>query len=822
MHTSKKQKKYARFKSLLIIQAIMGLFIIQNVQAQQEMMHCYLPDPNGRPREHNVDMEKMVLDVSFQPEKGLVMGTVTHYFKPIRKVVDSIWLDGVNMTYKGVKLDNVTAKYKSTPEGIMIYPAKSLTWETAHQISISYECTPKRGIFFIGWNDSTKRSRRQIWTQGEEVDNRNWIPAYDDPDDKLITEINATMEGKYKVLANGNAGKEKVNKDGSTTWHYKMTKPHTFYLVMMGIGDYAVRATKSGRGVPVYSWYYPDRPEQLEPTYRYTEQIMDTLEKYIGTPFPWESYAQIPVQDFLYGAMENTTATIFGDFFCVDNRAYLDRNYIGVNAHEMVHQWFGDDVSARSPRDQWLQESFATYYAKVAEWKLFNKDRYDWNRRSEQNTALGASKNDKNPIATTMAGGARIYQKGSFVLGMLNDVVGAEAYRKVIQHYLQRFAYQNVTTYDLMIAFHDVLGQNMDWFFDQWIYRGGEPEYNIHYDAIDKNGAKSTEISIEQVQPVNDLMGLFKMPITVQVFYKDHSSDSKTEWVEKQHHVISVPNAQGKAIDFVLFDPDNKILKQVKFEKGFDELCAQAMGAPNMLDRYDALLALKATPLKKKYNTLMYAYFKERYAPMKAEVLSQLTSDSSQSVEPVFNNAIHASDAALRLSAIQHIPRIKEAELKDYEALLTDSSYNVIETALNKLVALYPANKARYMALTDHVDGFTKNVRLAWIKLAAMDGNKEVMHELADYAGPSFEFRTRGAAFQVLMQLNYLDDVAIKNLFDAALSNNGRLSRPALDALSFFCKQSSHKQRIEHILNVSTDIVRKDNLSKLLKQNNIL
>nr|MDQ3073659.1 M1 family metallopeptidase [Bacteroidota bacterium] len=448
------------------------LFIASIACAQP--LHCFHPDEVGGPREHNIDVEHLLLEIKFNPMEKLVTGKATHTFTPLHKAVDTIFLDAPGIRFSEVKLDGADARYTTSSKGITIYPATPLAWNTRHLLTMTYEANPKRGLYFIGWDDTTGRSRKQIWTQGQGIDNRHWIPGFDDPNDKLISEVVVTFDSKYKVLSNGAQLKPKTNKDGTTTWHYRMTHPHALYLIMLGIGDYAIQKSASQSGVPLNAYYYPDQPQALEPSYRYTADIMDFFESEIMVPYPWKSYSQIPVQEFLYGAMENTSATVFGDFFMVDSRGFLDRNYVGVNAHEMAHQWFGDMVTAKSVHDLWLQESFATHYAKLAEKHLFGTGHYLWNKRNEQNSALNASLRDLYPIYHSKAGSPRIYPKGSFVLDMLKYVVGREQYNRVVAHYLKQHAYGNVTTFDFMDAFHDVLGINLDWFFNQWIYNGGE------------------------------------------------------------------------------------------------------------------------------------------------------------------------------------------------------------------------------------------------------------------------------------------------------------------------------------------------------------
>jgi aminopeptidase N len=798
---------------------ILILFSYGGLLSAQTSSVCHEPDPRAHAREHNIDISHMLLEVSFEPKQGLVKGTVTHTFRTLQKKIDSIYLDAIDTRFQQVTIDGKEVKYKNTGSAIIIYPASAPAWQSEHKLRIKYECNPKRGIYFIGWNDSTGRSRKQIWTQGEGIDNRHWIPSFDDPADKLITEVKVYMAEKYSVLSNGQKIADVKQKDGTHFWHYRISHPHALYLTMLGIGEYKVKATHSKSGVHIYEWYYPDQEDRLEPTYRYTERIMDILEKETGNPYPWESYSQIPVQDFLYGAMENTTATIFGDFFCVDNRAYLDRNYVAVNAHEMAHQWFGDLVTCRSWSNMWLQESFATFYSKQVDKELFGEDYYQWLHRGEANAALNASKDNMLPIAHSSPGTARHYQKGSFVLDMLRDVVGPDEFRKVIQYYLKAHAYSNVTSYDFEVAFHDVLGQNMDWFFDEWIYRGGEPFYQVSYQNLQGNAGRFTQVSIEQIHQQNDLVGLFKMPITVDVYYKDGTKSSQTEWVSEKNHVMNIANSTNKEIAFVLFDPGSRILKQVTFKKSFEELKEQALHAADMIDRYDAVLAMREMSLEKKGAFLADLAKQDLYHPIMGEVLYQLA-DYDRGAD-IFTRQAKSKYQQVRLAAINNAVNNKTLtaqNLAEFEKLLTDSSYNVVQATLLKLSSLYPENKQRYLQATDGVDGMGKSVRIAWLQLAITDVNDKYYAELADYTTNAFEFRTRINSFTALQTVNMLNEKAINGLFDAALSNNGRLASPARETIAYFARQSKYKFMMQQTLAKRNPVSEgQKTLSKLLE-----
>ena len=176
---------------------------------------------------------------------------ISHTFIPLQKQVDTLFLDAVGIQIKDAKLDGKTIQYKSRKNGVTLYFNPSLTWESEHRLTMNYSATPRRGLYFVGWNVPEGESRRQIWSQGQGINNRHWIPMYDEMNDQLTTEMLVKFDSKYKVLSNGVLLSEKTNKDGTTTWHYKMSKPHAPYLVMLGIGAYNINKINSEGGVPI-------------------------------------------------------------------------------------------------------------------------------------------------------------------------------------------------------------------------------------------------------------------------------------------------------------------------------------------------------------------------------------------------------------------------------------------------------------------------------------------------------------------------------------------------------------------------------------------
>lgn len=782
----------------------LGFFCFYSALAlAQNSFNSYLKDATTY-REHSLDITHMKVELSFEPQQGLVKGKVTHTFKVLQKTVDSVFFDAPGIKISSASFNGSNLAFKTNKAGVWVYPSKGLSWDQTGEIVFIYTAEPKRGIYFIGWNvpEPTQADpfavRKQIWTQGQGIDNRNWIPMYDDMNDKFITETVTTFDNKYKVLSNGKLISKKENKDGTSTWHYAMSKPHAGYLLMLGIGKYSVATAKSKSGVPLQFWYYPEFPERVEPTFRYSAQMIDFLEAQTGIPYPWESYSQIMVQDFMYGAMENTTATLFGDFFNVDSRAFLDRNYIGVNCHELTHQWFGDYITARDGRDAWLQESFATYFPKQLSKNIDGVEEWDWQRRAHQNAAIEAGKKDNFAVRHTAGGTARVYPKGAAVISMLENVLGEDQWKRVLNYYLKKHAYANVETNDLQQAIKDVLGLNLDWFFDEWILRGGEPNLRVHYEELTyANGSRGIEVAIEQIQKMDETIHPFKMPIRVEAYFTDGSSMAINDQISEAFDVIKLDNIGSRKIAFVLVDPNSTILKQMSFKKEYLELEQQLKKAPYMLDRYDALVEMRNIPIAQKREAVLQVLSREKHEGILNEAITQLASDpsSASAVESMYN----FNKAAVRDQVLKSLEP-SEANKSFYEKALNDSSYDVVKTALEKLCHAFPTSANVYLAQTKNVQGMFHSVKMKWLELSIVNhvDEMEARKELSFYSSENFEFRTRGQAFQVIKTTNTFNDQVIEALFQAMLSSNGRLAGPASELASYFANTIEYKNRMRN------------------------
>ncbi len=768
----------------------------------QTKKNIYYFDEKSVPREHPLDYQHLKLEVDFEPEQGKVNGQVTHDFKVLAWKVDSAYIDGPGIKIEEITLDDEKINYRRKKDGFMLFFNQSLKSNEIHRLKIKYNATPKKGIYFIGWNDKTGRSRKQIWTQGQGIDNRHWIPMYDLPNDKVTTEVIVTMDSKYKVLSNGALINEKKNKDGTTIWHYKMKLPHTTYLIMLGIGEYEIKKTKSPSGVPMHFYYYADWEDRVEPTYKFSEDMMRFMEEETGIPYPWGTYSQIPVQDFLYGAMENTSATIYGDFYMVDERTYLDRNYVRVNAHELAHQWFGDYVSARTSTHTWLQESFATHYDLKYQGVAFGQDYYHWARRKAAQASIMASKKDFKPLMHSSAGTARHYPKGSYVLQMLRDVAGNENYKIAINYYLKKHGLKNVDSHDLLISFHEAVGLSLDWFWEEWVYHGGEPYYKVEFETSHHGEDHYGRFIVEQVHEVNELTGLFKMPIDFEVHFEDGSKVEERVWIENQNHIIDFEIPAGKNISYALFDAGSKVLKQVDFEKPFDMLIHQAVKAENVLDRYDAVKALSNTPIDIKRTALGSIFESDDFHAVRTEAFRQLMFDP-QSAE-IWKLALTDKDHEVRKAAVKYTAAIRPELMAEYEALLMDQSYEIVEMTLSKLCAEYEGTEKvhEYLEMTAGLEGNNeRNVLITWLQIDYYEHNtQESLNKLIDMTGSSFEFRTRVKAAQTLKALNHMDEKFLANLFEGNFSYNARLRSPMKNILDYYASTLDGKKMIKEAI----------------------
>jgi len=778
---------------------LLFLILKSTVLAQGKKI-TYYSDPSAIPPDLPVTIKHLTASVSFQPEQNLVKGTAEFTFIANRYQVDSIVFYTPNFKISSVTIDNRKVVYRQSGSSLVIYPVGrkesavgsqklAVTTDAYGQegkIQIVYTAAPVSGtIYFIGWRPEEEGKRKQIWAHRP----HGWLPYMDG---RITVDLLITFDKDYKVFSNGERIGVKVNPDRTKTWHYRMTRDHPFFSTSLAIGDYDFKSSRTKRGVPLEFWYYKGMENKVEPTYKYTAQMFGFFEEEMGVNYPYPLYREAPVIDYMYGAMETTTATVFGDFLQIDPRAWWQRNYVNVNAHELAHQWFGNYISHQVNKDVWLTESFGTYYAKIFEKSIYGEDYYQNIRNEELQLTMEAAKRNDYPVGGSQGGVERIYRKGSLVLDMLRYVMGDQEFKDAVKHYLKKFGFADARTSDFIQSVYETEKKPYDWFFEEWILHGGEPEYTVKYvEKEDPEGIHSTYVWVWQVQELSDQTGLFKMPVEFEVHYGDGSIDKKKVWISEKFNEVIFPNPGKKPIDFILFDPNRRILKKVNFDKPFKELSNQAMKANNMIDRYDALLALRSVPIEKKRNLLYECYRKESFYLTKTEIISQLTPDGNNpATVELFRDGLKDKDANVRKAVLMDVSPIPGPLQKEAEQCLYDSSWLNIELALGNLCNSIPGNAERYLEMTREMEGWRgKNIRMKWLEIAIGRGDKNYLNELISYSGPKYEFETRMNALNLLKKLRYTDSMTLENAMQASKHWNNKLSAVGREYLDYFGKK---------------------------------
>ncbi len=423
-----------------------------------------------------------------------ISGKITYQFN-VKSSIDTIKIDAQKMEFSSVKINDIAVKFKNSGKQLQLFEGFKKGKNT---LTFDYSATPKQTLYFIGQDDNL-----QIWTQGQGKYTSYWLPSFDDVNEKVIFNLSIEYRNDFEVISNGKLLNTSVNNKGNIiTWNYQMQKPMSSYLVMLAIGKFFKKQMNSKSGIPLEFYLKPEDASKFTSTYMYSSEIFDFFEKEIGVKYPWEIYKQVPVNDFLYAGMENTSATIFTQDFVVDEIGFNDRNYINVNAHELAHQWFGDLVTAESGKHHWLQEGFATYYALLAEKELFGEDYFNYELLKMAEELKEASKTDVIPILNEKASSLTFYKKGAWALHILRESIGHEKFQKVVKNYLKKYKFKNVTTEQFLAEVKKVSKYDVTNFRKVWLEKSGF-ETNEALVVLNKNKFIKQYLEIQKMEKIS-------------------------------------------------------------------------------------------------------------------------------------------------------------------------------------------------------------------------------------------------------------------------------------------------------------------------------
>lgn len=551
------------------------------------------------------DLVHTKLDVRFDLAHAHMPGKAWITLKPHFYPTDSLQLDAKGMNINTVALvkagKNIPLQYTYIDSAFLNIKLDKVYKNTEiYTIYIDYVSKPDeytgtegsaaikeaKGLYFINPTGEEEGKPTQIWTQGETESNSVWFPTIDKPNQKSTEEIIMTVPSKYVTLSNGKLITQKKNADGTRTDTWKMDLPHAPYLFFMGVGDYAV-VKDSYKGKEVS--YYVEKPYEsvARKIFGLTPEMIGFYSRILGVEYVWPKYSQIVGRDYVSGAMENTTATLHQESAQQNARELVDGNkWEDVIAHELFHHWFGDLVTAESWSNLTVNESFANYSEYLWREYKHGKDAADESALTE---AAGYMRGD-NPSRNLVRYYYRdkedmfdavSYNKGGRILHMLRNYVGDSAFFKSLNLYLTRNKFGTGNADKLRLAFEEITGRDLNWFFDQWYFGSGHPELDIRYDYY--AAKKIASVYIEQTQKTGKV---FRLPFAVDVY----NGTGKTRYnVELSHWSDTLRFAANSKPDLINIDAQKMLLAAKKDNKSLAEYLHQYRYAGTFTDRNEAL-----------------------------------------------------------------------------------------------------------------------------------------------------------------------------------------------------------------------------------------
>lgn len=419
----------------------------------------------GFAQQSAVDFKTVEAFLELDTIQKSVSGKVTYHLE-VTASINQLQLDAKNMTFYEVQLNGNPAKHENNQKQLSIL--ENLP-KGKHVLTFNYHVIPKQALYFIGWKSNlTQGFDSQIWTQGQGKYTSHWFPSIDDVNEKMVFNLTVKFPSKYRVIANGILA-DKEFKNNQIIWKYQMQQPMSSYLLALVIGKFENKSEYSSHGVPLEYYFESADKSKFEATYKHSKTVFDFLENEIGVKYPWEIYRHIPVRDFIYAGMENTSTTIFSKEYMVDEKGYHDQNYLNINAHELAHQWFGNLITAQSSIHHWLQEGFATYYALLAEKEVLGEDFFYWSLFKSAIELQEAPIDETAILLGEKGTSLTYYQKGAWALYAIKSEIGEAKFKKAVKSYLEKYAYKTVTTTDFLKEVKKVAKFNSEDFEKKWL-----------------------------------------------------------------------------------------------------------------------------------------------------------------------------------------------------------------------------------------------------------------------------------------------------------------------------------------------------------------
>jgi len=696
-------------KPLFLLSGLLSCGILLHAQDQKPENEPWRQQYRATATKYN-DLIHTRLEVKFDYDKSYMYGKEWVTIKPHFYPTDSLTLDAKGMDIKQVAIEKdgktTTLKYDYDGMSLRIHLDRTYKYTEKYTIFIDYTSKPNelkvhqgsaaitdaKGLYFINPKGEDKDKPTEIWTQGETEANSVWFPTIDKPNQKSTEEITMTVPAKYVTLSNGLLVSQKVNGDGTRTDHWKMDLPHAPYLFFMGVGDFAIiKDSYKGKEVSYYveKAYAP----VARRIFGHTPEMIAFYSRITGIDFPWPKYSQMVGRDYVSGAMENTTSTLHGDAAQQDARQLSDGNdWEDVIAHELFHQWFGDLVTTESWSNITVNESFADYSETLWNEYKYGKDAGDavnyQGIQSYLQQPENAEKNlvrfyyeDKEDVFDQVS-----YPKGGRILNMLRHYVGDSAFFKSLNLYLTTNKFKSAEAQNLRLAFEEITGEDLSWYWNQWYYGSGHPKLTIDY-AYDDAG-KKVRVIINQTQETGKI---FRLPIAIDV-YNGAAKTRHRVWIENKTDTFTF-DYNGSRPDLVNVDGEKVLLCEKKDNKTLDNYIHQYKYAGNYVDRREAIEFCSKNQDDPKAVDLMKTALKDKYYRLRGYALGKLDM-KKEAIRTTFEPLIaamaeHDDSRVVKAKAIDILGNFENPAYKDlFLKATTDSSYSVAGNALEALSSI--------------------------------------------------------------------------------------------------------------------------------------
>lgn len=669
-------------------------------------------------REKINDLVHTKLKVDFNFEKSQLNGeawvTLTPHFYAVNKVA----LDAKSFNIHEVKVNDKKAGYNYSDNELTIELDKTYKKGEEYTVYIKYTAKPEevtqkgsenitdaKGLYFIDPKEEDPDKPTQIWTQGETESNSCWFPTIDSPNQKTTQEIYMTVPDKFVTLSNGTLKSQTKNANGTRTDYWKMDQKHAPYLVFMGVGEFSI-VKDSWNGKEVNYYVEPEYASEAKAIFGNTPEMITFYSNLTGIPYPWDKYSQIVVRDYVSGAMENTTAVVHAENAQQKKGQLIDNNeWESTIAHELFHHWFGDLVTTESWSNLTVNESFATYSVYLWFAHKYGKDKADANMYSDVQTYMQSKSENKDLVRFYYLDREDMfdtvsYHKGNAILHMLRDILGDEAFFQGMNTYLTEHKYETAEAQDLRLAFEEVSGKDLNWFFNQWYYGNGHIKMSVTYDYNTIN--KTVTVN------VNQKGNIFKFPLSIDI-YEESGKTRHNVWVENAQNSFTF--SFNKLPKLINIDAKHVLLAEIADKKTLEEYIYQFNNAPHYLDRRLSLEEIsKNQSNKEAFNTLIKAlndpYYEIRVLALENIDLFQKY-NKKEAIDKIVGLAQSDPKTLVQAAAINVLGKLVDPVYKQlFEKGMTSESYAVTGSSLT---SLYLIDKQAAIAKVNSLSEDTKD-----------------------------------------------------------------------------------------------------------------